>query len=133
MPPSHFVLLYVDRPEESARFYERVQRVRTKTPVKRVIVTHFHPDHIGLCDWLCQRFGVLPWITQAEYLQAHVAHARVGGTDRELMSAALPVTVTVSSSEPRRSSMSIVATAEPDSCSASRLTVLKPASENVTV
>ena len=24
MPPSHFVLLYVDRPEESARFYERV-------------------------------------------------------------------------------------------------------------
>jgi glyoxylase-like metal-dependent hydrolase (beta-lactamase superfamily II) len=56
-------------------------------PVKRVIVTHFHPDHIGLCDWLCQRFGVLPWITQAEYLQAHVAHARVGGTDRELMSA----------------------------------------------
>ena len=56
-------------------------------PVTRVIVTHFHPDHIGLCDWLCQRFGVLPWITQAEYLQAHVAHARVGGTDRELMSA----------------------------------------------
>ena len=54
-------------------------------PVKRVIVTHFHPDHIGLCDWLCERFGLVPWMTQAEYLQAHVVHARVGGTEREPM------------------------------------------------
>ena len=54
-------------------------------PVTRVIVTHFHPDHIGLCDWLCQRFGVMPWLTQAEFLQAHAVHARVGGSDREPM------------------------------------------------
>ena len=53
--------------------------------IKRVIVTHFHPDHIGLCDWLCERFNLVPWMTQAEYLQAHVVHARVGGTEREPM------------------------------------------------
>lgn len=27
-------------------------------PVKRVIVTHFHPDHAGLAGWLTERFGV---------------------------------------------------------------------------
>ena len=27
-------------------------------PVRRLIVTHFHPDHIGLAGWLCERFGV---------------------------------------------------------------------------
>lgn len=26
-------------------------------PVLRVIVTHMHPDHIGLADWLCQRWS----------------------------------------------------------------------------
>ena len=25
-------------------------------PVLRVIVTHMHPDHIGLADWLCERW-----------------------------------------------------------------------------
>ena len=26
----------------------------------RLIVTHFHPDHIGLAGWLCERFGIDP-------------------------------------------------------------------------
>jgi glyoxylase-like metal-dependent hydrolase (beta-lactamase superfamily II) len=26
-------------------------------PVLRVIVTHMHPDHIGLAHWLCERWG----------------------------------------------------------------------------
>ncbi|MDZ4282011.1 MAG: MBL fold metallo-hydrolase [Hydrogenophaga sp.] len=26
-------------------------------PVLRVIVTHMHPDHIGLADWLCERWS----------------------------------------------------------------------------
>ena len=24
-------------------------------PIVRVLVTHCHPDHVGLADWLCQR------------------------------------------------------------------------------
>jgi glyoxylase-like metal-dependent hydrolase (beta-lactamase superfamily II) len=31
-------------------------------PLTRLIVTHFHPDHIGLAGWLCERFG-LPLLT----------------------------------------------------------------------
>jgi glyoxylase-like metal-dependent hydrolase (beta-lactamase superfamily II) len=58
-------------------------------PVTRVIVTHFHPDHIGLCDWLCSKHRVIPWMTKAEFLQAHAVHKRAGGTEpeyvRELM------------------------------------------------
>ncbi len=41
-------------------------------PVKRVLVTHFHPDHMGLAGWLCARFGVELWTSQAEWLTAHL-------------------------------------------------------------
>ncbi len=50
-------------------------------PVKRVIVTHFHPDHIGLCDWLCQKHQVLPWMTKSEFLQAHNVRSGGGAAD----------------------------------------------------
>ena len=43
-------------------------------PVTRVVVTHFHPDHMGNAGWLTQRWGVEVWCTQAEYLFAHLAH-----------------------------------------------------------
>ena len=56
-------------------------------PVKRVIVTHFHPDHIGLCDWLCQTHGLIPWITKSEFLQGHAVFQRAGGTEPEAVRA----------------------------------------------
>lgn len=39
-------------------------------PLTGLLITHFHPDHIGLCGWLCERFGVLPTMTRIEWLQA---------------------------------------------------------------
>src|ERR671911_1894936 len=42
-------------------------------PVTRVIVTHFHPDHMGNAGWLVERFGVDLWCTQAEWLTARLA------------------------------------------------------------
>ena len=50
-------------------------------PVTRLIVTHCHPDHIGLCGWLCEKFGLMPWTTQSEYLLAHAYYHRIGGAD----------------------------------------------------
>ena len=40
--------------------------------VNRVIVTHFHPDHLGLAGWLSQRFGVRLWMTRGEWLFARM-------------------------------------------------------------
>lgn len=36
--------------------------------VTRVIVTHMHPDHVGLAGWLTRKFGVRLWMTRGEYL-----------------------------------------------------------------
>lgn len=41
-------------------------------PVRRVIVTHYHPDHLGLAGWLCERWGVPLEIARTEYLLARV-------------------------------------------------------------
>jgi glyoxylase-like metal-dependent hydrolase (beta-lactamase superfamily II) len=41
-------------------------------PVTRVIVTHYHPDHLGLAGWLCHKFSVPLTITRAEFLLARV-------------------------------------------------------------
>ena len=41
-------------------------------PVKRVIVTHFHPDHVGLAGWLCERHGVELTMTLAEWTQTRM-------------------------------------------------------------
>ncbi len=40
--------------------------------VTRIIVTHFHPDHIGLAGWLTERFGVPLWMTREEWLFARM-------------------------------------------------------------
>ena len=34
----------------------------------RLIVTHYHPDHIGLAGWLCERYGLPLLTTQTSYL-----------------------------------------------------------------
>ena len=41
-------------------------------PILRVIVTHMHPDHIGLAHWLCQRWQVQMWISATDYGLARI-------------------------------------------------------------
>jgi glyoxylase-like metal-dependent hydrolase (beta-lactamase superfamily II) len=38
--------------------------------VNRVIVTHYHPDHLGLAGWLCRKFNVPMWMSRGEFLLA---------------------------------------------------------------
>ena len=53
--------------------------VLKNSSVKRIIVTHYHPDHAGNAAWLCERFGVELWMTQAEYLTAHAVRTAGAG------------------------------------------------------
>jgi glyoxylase-like metal-dependent hydrolase (beta-lactamase superfamily II) len=48
--------------------------------VTRIIVTHFHPDHIGLAGWLTERFGVSLWMTREEWLFARMLTSDVRDT-----------------------------------------------------
>jgi len=47
-------------------------------PVTRIIVTHYHPDHIGLAGWLTEHWQAPLWITEKEWLSAQVM-SRSGG------------------------------------------------------
>ncbi len=40
-------------------------------PLKQIVVTHYHPDHLGNAQWLSRRFGVPVLMTQSEFLAAH--------------------------------------------------------------
>lgn len=35
-------------------------------PIRRVLCTHGHPDHIGLAHWIVPRFDAMLWITHGE-------------------------------------------------------------------
>jgi glyoxylase-like metal-dependent hydrolase (beta-lactamase superfamily II) len=52
-------------------------------PVKNVVVTHYHPDHVGSAGWLVERTGAPFWMTTGEYLSAHAARGDFGGFDRD--------------------------------------------------
>ena len=47
-------------------------------PVVRVIVTHMHPDHIGMAGWITRKFGCRLWITRLEYLMCRMLAADTG-------------------------------------------------------
>lgn len=50
-------------------------------PVGRVAITHFHPDHIGLADWLCRRWNAPLWMTGSEWYAARALHGSSSQAD----------------------------------------------------
>lgn len=68
-------------------------------PLRRVVATHFHPDHLGLAGWFGERFGCDVWITLGEWLygrmlclektdafaEANVAFYRRAGFDESFL------------------------------------------------
>jgi glyoxylase-like metal-dependent hydrolase (beta-lactamase superfamily II) len=51
-------------------------------PIRRVICTHHHPDHLGLAGWMAERWGAELWCTRAEWLEARVRTVRKLGEAR---------------------------------------------------
>ena len=52
---------------------------RLSAPVRRIIVTHFHPDHIGLAQWLSEKTDAPVWMTATEFLTAHAVFHESSG------------------------------------------------------
>jgi glyoxylase-like metal-dependent hydrolase (beta-lactamase superfamily II) len=52
-------------------------------PITRILVTHYHPDHIGLAGWLCERFDLALLMSQTEYLVSLAIHLDPGALNAE--------------------------------------------------
>lgn len=63
----------VDRAESRSQWDEVIETSMQGLPVLRVLVTHMHPDHLGLAHWLSDRFGAPLWISTSDYLMARLA------------------------------------------------------------
>ena len=48
--------------------------------LNRIIVTHYHPDHMGNAGWLTRQFNIPMWISESEYLSAHAYYDGSAGT-----------------------------------------------------
>ena len=48
-------------------------------PIVRVLVTHMHPDHVGLAHWLCERFNAPLWMSMTDFLMARWLSSKEGG------------------------------------------------------
>jgi glyoxylase-like metal-dependent hydrolase (beta-lactamase superfamily II) len=63
----------IDHPASRAQwegiFLQRMQAL----PILRVIVTHMHPDHVGLAHWLCDKFQAPLWISATDFYTARSA------------------------------------------------------------
>jgi glyoxylase-like metal-dependent hydrolase (beta-lactamase superfamily II) len=47
-------------------------------PVNRVMITHMHPDHVGLAGWLTRKFDAQLWMSRLEYLTCRTLVADTG-------------------------------------------------------
>ena len=53
--------------------------------IVRIIVTHFHPDHLGLAAWLQELSGAPVCMTLGEYLTGHAVWHEIGGHGNQPM------------------------------------------------
>lgn len=54
------------------------ERVTADKPLKRVIVTHMHPDHVGSAGWLCYKYGADLLMSRLEYTTCRMLVADTG-------------------------------------------------------
>ena len=62
----------IDTPQVREIWLEAAPRLFAERPLRRMIVTHFHPDHMGLAGWLAGRWASALWTTQTEWLFARM-------------------------------------------------------------
>ena len=68
----------ISRDEAKAQWEQVFATQLEGLPILRVLVTHMHPDHIGLAHWLCERWSTPGhecrlWISATDYGAARLA------------------------------------------------------------
>jgi glyoxylase-like metal-dependent hydrolase (beta-lactamase superfamily II) len=56
-----------------------VETTLASMPIRHIIATHYHPDHLGNAAWLAGRYGCEIAMTDAEYLTAHAIAGQSAG------------------------------------------------------
>lgn len=69
----------VDTGLYSSRVREAWEAILPNFPLKRQIVTHFHPDHLGMAHWLQEKTGAPLWMTQGEYAVGQAVGHQIAG------------------------------------------------------
>lgn len=62
----------VARPEVRELWEKVFESSLEGLPVLRVLVTHMHPDHVGLSGWMCERWNAPLWMTMTDYFIARL-------------------------------------------------------------
>ncbi|MDD3353739.1 MBL fold metallo-hydrolase [Zoogloea sp.] len=52
---------------------------RFARPITRILVTHYHPDHLGLAQWLSEKTGAPVWMSNGEFLSGHAVWHGLAG------------------------------------------------------
>lgn len=63
----------IDRAESRADWEKVFDAELEGLPIVRVLVTHMHPDHVGLAHWLCERWNAPLWMSGTDYQTARYA------------------------------------------------------------
>lgn len=69
----------IHRDEAKAQWEQIFANELDGLPVLRVIVTHMHPDHIGLAQWLCERWACRLWVSATDYNSARIGSQSTTG------------------------------------------------------
>jgi glyoxylase-like metal-dependent hydrolase (beta-lactamase superfamily II) len=69
----------ISRDESKAQWEQVFATQLQGLPILRVIVTHMHPDHMGLAWWLCERWNAPLWISATDYNAARLASQSTTG------------------------------------------------------
>jgi len=60
--------------DETRALWERhFATLLSQRPLRHIVATHYHPDHVGNAQWLCARAGCSLAMTHAEFMTAHAA------------------------------------------------------------
>jgi len=65
-------------PETATAWQQALAGPLQQRPVRRVICTHMHPDHIGMSGWLTRVHGCRLWTTRLEYVTCRMLVADTG-------------------------------------------------------